>query len=127
MKRFLALIAIALIIALFIPALIAKASLGPCLQCGSTNTFERYKILDGDTKTFSYCWWQERQYYKTCSNCGFETKTIKEKVEEFHSISYQDMGCSGGVHTWNRYCTKCGYSIIQRVQCPGPPHCVSPS
>lgn len=126
MKKILSLLAIALIIAVIIPASTVVASLGPCLRCGSTNTYERYDILGGGTKTFDMCWWEERQYFKACSNCGFESTTYNATVGEAHSICYQDLGCSGGVHTWNRYCAKCNYSITQRIQCPGPPHCVSP-
>ena len=125
MKRIISFVAITVIIMLLIPASVS-ASYGTCLRCGSTNTYERWNVTEGGTKTWDRCWYEKRDYYRACSNCGYQSFVTSDAVGPFHSISYQDLGCSSGVHTWNRYCTQCGYSQIQRVQCPGPPRCVSP-
>ena len=123
-KKFYFLVAVVLFVTLFTPTLVSAAT---CLQCGSNQTFPGLISLEGRGPTYSNCWEEKLQDTIICGNCGSERLDGAPYWDSTpHNIIYQDLGCSDGVHSWKRCCTKCGYFIIQRVSCPGPPHCVSP-
>ena len=84
MKRILSLVAITVIIMLLIPASVS-ASYGTCLQCGSTNTYKRWDVTGGGTKTWDHCWYEDRIIYRACSNCGYQSFVDTERVGPYHS------------------------------------------
>lgn len=129
MKKLCSLVATVLIITMCISLPVAKAY--PCPECDRDETVPGLRLVVAEGPTYTHCWNQWLQKTETCVHCiitwdmGFPYEDPVESIR--HSISYQDMGCTNGTHTWKRYCTKCGYYVYQLISCPGPPHCISPA
>ena len=126
MKKFCLLVAITLVISMAILLPNAEASVGTCLRCGSNETYY-YEITTEEGPTGEYCRITRIDRKLVCADCNYMQDVQDPPLKAIlHSFSYQDLGCSNNVHTWKKYCTKCSWYDIFRIQCPGPPHCVYP-
>jgi hypothetical protein len=126
MKKFLGVIAVTLILlSLFSSSFVMAA--GQCSKCKKYNTHETYdEIKYGMTEYF--CYKYVKSYYRLCGDCSYREWIRNEDGRtRSHTYTYYDLGCSNNQHTWKFACSYCSYSEkTMIVDCPGPPHCVSP-
>lgn len=126
MRKFFGVIAVTLILlSLFSSSSVMAAE--QCSNCKKYNTRETYDELNyGVTEYF--CYRHVRVYYRLCDDCGYRQWLREEEVtKRSHTYKYFDLGCSNNQHTWRFACSYCGYrEKIMVMDCPGPPHCVTP-